>query len=160
MAAADPHHRWNQRLEDADRLLMVAFRECADAKAKPDGGGARGQSAVGCTRFHFRKSCFQNRAAGCRRSQRVMDIGKMRPRPREEMVAIGGHFAPIGLQTGLAGQREPPQQRRGIGKNVQWWIAGIRRREVLLVDSERAVEIAGFERGEGGVPAKMCVQEA
>ena len=110
--------------------------------------------------FQFRQSCFQGDAARCRRHQGVVDIGKVRTGPWEVTVAIGGDFPPIGLQSSLAGERKPPQQRSCVRKDVQWRIRGIRWSDVLLVDSKRTVQITGIECTQRDVPAKVSVQEA
>jgi hypothetical protein len=111
MAAPDPHKRGHQRLEDPDRAVIVALGECLSAAAKADRGRTWGEFAVGLTRFHLRQSGCQNFVAGCRCDQGVVDIGKMRARLREEPIAISSDFLPIGVQTCLAEQREPPEQR-------------------------------------------------
>ncbi len=108
MAAADPHNRGHQRLEAADRVFVVAFGERSNAVTKLDGGGTRGELAVGVPSFHLRQSGCQHPAAGCRCDQGVMDIGKVRTSLREEPIAKSGDFLPIGLQACLAGERKSP----------------------------------------------------
>src|SRR6476659_3522187 len=76
MAAADPHNRGHQRLEDADRGVIIALGECLDAATKADRGRTGGEFAVGLTRFHLRQPGFQNLSARCRCDQGAVDIGK------------------------------------------------------------------------------------
>lgn len=127
MAAADPHEVSHQRLEDTDCALMIAFGERLDAARELDRGPARRQFAVGDALLQLGQSRFQLVAAGCRRDQRVMDVGKVRTSLREVFFAVSGDILPMRLQTGLAGQGKPPQQRGTIGKNVQrrvWPVSG------------------------------------
>ena len=112
--------------------------------AKADRGRTWGEFAVGVTSFHLRQSGCQHPAARCRCDQRVVDIGKVCARLREEPIAIGGDFLPIGRQTCLAGKREPPEQRGAIREHVQGRIWRARRPDVLLVDRKRSVQIAGL----------------
>ena len=160
MAAADPHQLRHQRLEDADGALMIAIGESLHAATEADRSFARGELAAGGTRFHLRQSCLQTFGICCRGHQRVVDVGEMGARLREESFAIGGDFAPMRLQPRDSGERKPPQQRSRIREHVQRrvWRAG--RPDLPLVDIQSRVGIASFDRGQRDVPAQMSVQEA
>ena len=48
--------------------------------------------------------CFQAFGARRRCDQSVVDIGKVRARPREKSIAVNGNFLPMRFKTCLAGE--------------------------------------------------------
>ena len=145
--------------EQADRAVIVACRKCTDAATELDRAAARRQLAVGGARFQLGQSCAKCIAACHCRGQREMNIGEVRPGLRKIFLAIGRNVPPMRLQPGLAGQRQPPQQRGAIGENVQRRIGSACRLDMLLVDRKRAIEIAFVEMRQRDVPGEMPVQK-
>ncbi len=139
---------------------MIALGEGLDAAAEADRGRTGGELAAGGACFHLRKPRLQALLVRCRRHQGVVEVAKMRAGLRDEFFAIGGDFTPVRLQPRDAGERQPPQQRSGIGEHVERRIGRTGRPDLLLVDIERGIGIAGFDRRQGDVPAQMPVQEA
>src|SRR5437879_5621511 len=70
------------------RTAPSSCRKRADAAAEVDGGAAGHQLAVGVARFELRQSCIERIAAGHRRRQCEVNVGKMRARLRKVFFAI------------------------------------------------------------------------
>ena len=81
-----------------------------------------------------------------------MHVGEVRPGLWKIFLAIGRDVPPMRLQSGLACQRQPPQQRGAVSEDVQRRIGSAGRLDMLFVDRKRAVKIAFVEVGQRDVP--------
>src|SRR3954470_3030484 len=88
-----------------------------------------------------------------------MHVGEVRSGLRKIFLAMGRNVPPMRLQSGLACQRQPPQQRGAVGEDVQRRVGPACRLDMLFVDRERTVEIAFVEEGQRDVPGEMSVQK-
>ncbi len=149
-----------KRFEDADGAVMVAVGESLDTPTEADRGGTRGELAAGRTGFHLRQPCLQAFAINGGSHQCIMHVAEVGAGLREESIAIGGDLAPIRLQPGGAGERQPPEQRSVVREHVQGRVGQASGPDLPLENIKRCVGIAGFDRRQRDVPAQMSVQEA